>query len=217
MILYHFLNQQFGIKDIQERRIKVSDIATLNDPFDFLSVAALRKSDRKLLLKWRTEMAEKFGLVCCSRNWHNPVQWGHYGDRHKGICLGFEVNDMHLRQVSYVQSRPAWPTISEPWPIELKKQLIDQLLYTKFAHWSYEDEYRLFTSKESQDSDGNYYVGFSDSLRLRKVLVGACSAVTRAEINSALGDLVSHVEAFKVRLAFKNFRIVRQRKSSEWR
>lgn len=217
MICYHFLNRQFGLKDLRERRLKVSEIARLNDPFDFLSVAAPTKADRKMLLEWRQGVAKDAGLICFSRNWHNPVQWAHYADRHQGVCLGFEVDDSWIRQVSYVQSRPAWPALPHPWPAAVKKRVIDQLLYTKFAHWSYEDEYRLFTSKENPDSDGNFYVSFSSRLKLKRVLVGACSDISRSELNSVLGDLEGAVEAFKVRLAFRDFRIVKQRKLSEWR
>lgn len=217
MILYYFVNQEFGLKDLRERRLKVCDIDGLNDPFDFLSLAAPTKADRKILLEWRQRMANNFGLICFSRNWHSPVQWAHYADRHKGICLGFEVDDSQLRQVSYVQSRPVWPSTPHAWSASVKQRVIDQLLYTKFAHWSYEDEYRLFTSKESRDPDGHFYANFSDSLKLKKVLVGVCSDLTRADLNNALGNLAGDVEAFKVRLAFRDFRIVKQRKSSEWR
>lgn len=217
MILYYFTCEQFGLKDLRERRLKISDIAKLNDPFDFFSVAAPTKADRKLLREWREDMARDYGLVCFSRNWHNPVQWAHYADRHRGMCLGFDVDEQHLRQVSYVQSRPAWPTMTQPWPTSVKLRVIDQLLYTKFAHWSYEDEYRLFTSKRSQEPDGNFYADFSDALKLRKVLIGARSELSRADLNEALGELAQDIETFQVRLAFKDFRIVRQVKASLWR
>ncbi|AUZ56598.1 DUF2971 domain-containing protein [Stenotrophomonas acidaminiphila] len=217
MLLYYFVNQEFGLKDLRERRLKISDIANLNDPFDFLSVAAPSREGRKMLREWRQSIANDIGLICFSRNWHSPVQWAHYADRHKGVCLGFEVDDSHLHQVNYVQSRPAWPATPQPWPTSVKQQIIDQLLYTKFSHWSYEDEYRLFISKTSPDPDGNFYANFSDDLKLQKILVGACSTLTRSDLNSALGSLVNDVESFKVRLAFRDFRIVKQRKASEWR
>ena len=217
MILYHFINEEFGLKDLREGRLKVSDIANLNDPFDFLSIAAPTKTQRQQLRAWRLAMAKDHGLICFSRNWRSPVQWSHYADRHKGLCLGFEVNDTHVRQVDYVQSRPVWPAIPEPLPPKVKQRMVDQLLYTKFAHWSYEDEYRLFTTKASPDPDGHSYISFSEELKLKSVLVGARSTLARAGLNDALGDLVGDVEVLKVRLAFKDFRVVRQRKDSKWR
>lgn len=220
MIAYHFINKHYGLKDLREQRLKVSDMNNVNDPFDFLSLAAPTKDDRRLLKEWLEEMSQNFGLLCFSRNWQNPVQWSHYADRHKGLCLGFEIPNENLRQVSYVQSRPVWPK-QDVTPIDLntseKSHIVDQLLYTKFAHWSYEDEYRLFTSKLSKDPDGDHYVNFNENLQLSKVMVGARCDVTRKELNAALGNLAGSIEAFKVRPAFHDFRIVRQNDESQWR
>lgn len=217
MLLYHFLPQQWALKVLREGRLKTADIDSLNDPFDFLSVAAPNKQHRNMLRRWRKQMSQEFGLVCFSRNWHSPVQWAHYADRHRGVCLGFDVGGGHLRQVNYVASRPSWPKGKEFLSQEVQQRIVEQLLYTKYAHWSYEDEYRLFSSKKERHHDGNYYVDFSDDLRLRKILVGACSDITRLDISSALGAESDAVEVFKVRLAFKSYKIVRQKKESEWK
>lgn len=48
------------------------------------------------------------------------------------------------------------------------------------------------------------------------VVVGALSSATRETLRNALGDLASTVETFKARLAFKTFRVVRQRKAELW-
>ena len=37
--------------------------------------------------------------------WHNPVQWTHYADRHKGLCLGFYVPDEYLVKINYCSTR----------------------------------------------------------------------------------------------------------------
>jgi hypothetical protein len=31
--------------------------------------------------------------------------WSHYGERHKGICLGFEVQDDILKSIDYTDAR----------------------------------------------------------------------------------------------------------------
>jgi len=53
-------------------------------------------------------------------------------------------------------------------------------------------------------------------LRLAMVIVGAQSSVSRATLQDALGDIAPFVAAFKARLDFKTFRVVRQRKSALW-
>ena len=30
-------------------------------------------------------------ILCFSRNWDNLLLWSHYGDRHMGVCLGFDI------------------------------------------------------------------------------------------------------------------------------
>jgi len=46
-------------------------------------------------LRWTKErLIGKLGLLCFSRNWHNPVLWSHYADKHRGICPGFDADDV---------------------------------------------------------------------------------------------------------------------------
>jgi hypothetical protein len=208
MRLFHFLNEEFGLKDIRERRLKIARIDDLNDPFELIAVELPNRDRRKLMQEWRTAMASEYGVLCFSRAWHNPVQWSHYAQQHKGMCLGFEVADHLPHQVSYVSSRFNWPQ-------SLDDNFTGKLLGTKFAHWSYEDEYRLFTSLISPEA-GLYYYNFSLELDLRQVIVGARSSLSRADVAQALGGLAETVEVFKARPAFRSFRVVRNRNDSLW-
>ena len=92
-----------------------------------------------------------------------------------------------------------------------------RFLFTKYSHWRYEDEVRCFVTLEDRDPESDlYFAEFSDKLRLAVVIVGAESRVTREMLGNALGDLAGHVQTFKARLAFKTFRVVRQRDSRLW-
>jgi len=216
LIFYYFTEERFGLKILRERRLKISDILALNDPFDFLSVAGPTKASRQTLREWRETMAKDTGLICFSRNWQSPVQWAHYADDHKGMALGFEISAESLRQICYVQSRPLWPSTKPPWSQAVQQWIVDQLLYTKFTHWSYEDEYRLFTEKANREEDGNYYLNFSSNLQLRKVLVGDRCPCTRLTLTDALGPSAAEVEVFKVRPSFQEFRMVKQKAVEKW-
>ena len=44
------------------------------------------------------------GLVWFSANWNNPVQWSHYADHHRDLCLGFKVT-AQAHKVAYVSER----------------------------------------------------------------------------------------------------------------
>lgn len=50
----------------------------------------------------------------------------------------------------------------------------------------------------------------------RGMLVGSRSNLSRSEIDDALGDLAKDVDVFKARLAFRSFRVVRNKDQSLW-
>lgn len=88
---------------------------------------------------------------------------------------------------------------------------------TKFAHWSYEEEVRVFLAlKEKGDSDF-YWCPFNEKIQLREVIVGPKSDITRAEVVSALDDQLQNISLIKTRLAFQSYRVVQQRRGDFWR
>lgn len=208
MRVYMFTDREGGLAIIKTRRLRVSRLDRLNDTFEFLGADLSHPAHRKALRTMKATLAKSRGLLCFSKSWHNPVLWGHYAQRHQGLCLGFELPSEALTQVRYVTSR-------FPWPDKLSPSFLEQILVTKFVHWSYEDEYRAWVSLEELDGD-HYYYPFSQSLQLRQVLVGYESSLSRAEVTEALGVLDPKVEKFKVRPAFRSFRVVRNRKETLW-
>ena len=90
-------------------------------------------------------------------------------------------------------------------------------LCTKFAHWKYEEEFRLFFALDhSTAKDGLYFADFSRDLVLTQVIVGANSSVCRKDVYDALGQQQASIESFKARLAFKSFSVVRNMKQCLW-
>lgn len=213
MLVFRFLDEEFGMKTIRERRLRISRIHELNDPFEFLSPDLRDKGLRQALLDTRDELSKSHGILCFSGSWHSPALWAHYADKHKGICLGFELPTDILRQVSYVTSRRQWPPNEDEYSLQ---SFFDSALFTKFLHWSYEDEYRVYLSL-SEEENGTFYKPFSDDLKLRKIIVGARSNISRNMIVDALGNLNGVVDCFKARPAFRSFRIVRNKNEGLWR
>lgn len=208
MHFFHFLNAEYGLEDIRKRQLKISRLDDLNDPFEFLGADLSDKVNRIALHNTKTELSKTRGLLCFSRNWRTPALWGHYADKHKGLCLGFKMPKNPPKQVAYVNSRPSWPS-------EIDEQFVQNLLFTKFVHWSYEDEYRAYAILEDEEN-GLFYAKFSASLVLKQVIIGAESTITRDQISEALGNMQSKVEVFKARAAFKSFQMVRNKDESLW-
>jgi hypothetical protein len=212
--VYHFTTSEFGLKDIRLRRLKIATLLDVNDPFE-LAVCCSDASRRRALGATRLQMGSEFGMLCFSAHWHNPVQWSHYAEKHHGICLGFDAAEQFLTKVRYARNPPRliWEAIQQGGPDGEAEML--RWSSTKYEHWRYEDEWRGFLGLEESDSRGRYFFGFGDDLRLRQVIVGPESQVSRAEVKQALNKLTD-VECFKARLAFRNYRVVRQRDSSLW-
>ena len=106
--------------------------------------------------------------------------------------------------MSYTENRPV-----------LKKndiEVANDLLFTKYVGWNYEQEARIYTSLEDRDpKTGLYFADFSEQLVLREVIAGPLCAVTRQELRDATGS-TTKVKFTRARLAFKTFRVVTDRR-----
>ena len=208
MRLFHFASKEYALKDIRERRLKIARIAELNDPFEFLGADLSNSSRRASLNRVKAKLSDKCGLLCFTKGWKSPVMWGHYADRHRGICLGFDVRDGLAKNVEYVSSRLKWPD-------NAGEEFMGRVICTKFKHWSYEEEYRLYVNLDECE-DGLYFYKFSEQLVLKQVIVGAASTATRADVTSALGEIANTVQVVKARAAFRSFRVVENKNDALW-
>jgi hypothetical protein len=182
----------------------------LNDPFEFLGCNLQDRNFRRSLLSTKQELSKDNGLICFSRTWRNPVMWTHYADNYKGICLGFEVKDELLREVNYVPERPSPPE-------NLDEAFMMSLLYSKFSHWSYEQEMRVYVKLDKGSKiNGMYFYEFNNELKLKKIIVGSNSEVSRADVKVALSSYSTKVQSIKARPAFGRFKIVTQMRKSLW-
>jgi len=217
MRVYHFVNEEYGLDDLRNRRLKVARLNELNDPFELFGVNLADEPLRFAFRQIKDQLAKNRGLLCFSKDWHNPVQWSHYAGKHTGLCLGFDVPDEHLRPVSYSRRRLVVAAEKFHAPQQLDIDMVTRFLFTKYSHWRYEDEVRWFVSLEDKDPDnGHYFANFSESLRLATVIVGAQSTMSRQILRNALGGLAPGVTAVKARLAFNTFRVVTQRNAKLW-
>lgn len=213
MRLYYFTSQKYGLQALCKRQLKIARINELNDPFEFLGWNLKEKRIRADLRKWKNERNSEIGVLCFSKKWSNPLLWGHYAEKHKGIAIGFDVPDSNLYQpVKYRRTRLATPAGRQ-----IEATDLDGLLLTKFTAWRYETEYRCFCwLTASIEKNGLYFEPFSDTLRPAEVIVGDRSTITRSELAKALDRHLAHVTSFKARPAFGTFSVVRNRNERLW-
>src|SRR5258708_5261462 len=97
MRVYYFTKTCWALDSIEHRRLKVCRFGDLNDPFELFSCKQSDKDRRRTFRRWVTSINEQIGLLCFSSSWRESLMWSHYSDRHKGLCLGFDVTDESLR------------------------------------------------------------------------------------------------------------------------
>ncbi len=203
MRVYHFLSADHALDDISKRRIKIAQFQDLNDPFELLGANLSDRTMRKAFRVFKKEMEQSYGILCFSRTKKNPVLWSHYADKHKGMCLGFDVRDKTLEEVKYTSRRLVFKSERD-----LTKGTAIKLLSTKYQGWSYENEIRSFLDLDEKDKrNGLYFADFSDGIKLKEVLVGPECKVKKKEIMARLHGYPS-VRVIKTRLAFTKFSVV---------
>jgi hypothetical protein len=200
MRAYKFLSAEFGLKSLYEKRIKISTIDDLNDPFELIPFDLRDRQNRWAALETRKQMSENRGLLCLSADWRDPVIWAHYSNKHKGICLGFDIPNEVGKLVRY---EPALL----PFPESPNQADMETMLWTKYSNWQYEHEIRIWAALDDEE-DGVFYKDFGDDLRLMEVIAGARCSVPERSFARALVPSASHVKTIKARAGFGKFEMV---------
>ncbi len=71
MRIYKFLNEEYGLKALKNRSLKISRICELNDPFELLAPNLSDQKFRKAFQRLKNQLAKNRGLLCFSKKWTN--------------------------------------------------------------------------------------------------------------------------------------------------
>lgn len=209
MRLYKFLDARFAVANLCKQRLKISRIKELNDPFELIAVRGSSPDEREALAKFRDQISELYGIICFSRRWNNPVLWSHYAENHRGVVLGFDVDDRLLLEVGYRQKRIELPRKDDGRAPALSDEFLQQVLSTKFADWSYESEWRLFTELAMARLDsGFFFEEFSEQLALREILLGVRCEISAGHVEDFLKKHGLLANVGVVRMAPDSFELV---------
>ncbi|MEW8184698.1 MAG: DUF2971 domain-containing protein [Candidatus Thiodiazotropha endolucinida] len=99
------------------------------------------------------------GVCCFSEEYDNPLLWSHYGDQHKGFCVGYSLNRNPkpiINKVMYGGVRTVKTSLIAQAVLyqdeKAQKALDGNVLLRKAEPWGYEKEWRIFESVGLQDS-----------------------------------------------------------------
>lgn len=210
MRAYYLTSERWALEAIKLRRLKLSLFNDMNDPFELLGMELKTPKDRSDFYSLKEDMNRTIGALCFSRNWNDPVLWSHYGDRHRGICLGFDIPDDWAFEINYQAERLKEDLESE-LPDRDYESLGHKLLTTKFERWHYEDEVRMILKLEDAlYEDGRYFLPFCSALRLREIVIGPRNSLEQKNINKIVSDEDNGVSFTKSRLAFNSYKVVKK-------
>jgi hypothetical protein len=165
----------------------------------------------------RRKLHDDVRVLCLTANRLHPLQWSHYADSHRGLCLHFRCRPGAFglaRQVRYRKRR-------YPLRIPLRRQsgdrIMDRLVFNKADFWSYESEYRIIASESGKAEPilKKGYMHFDPSL-----LVGITFGMEMPEKQRRA--LMAHARRHNPNIAFwevvedrNDFALIAQRYPSE--
>ncbi|MCE8525816.1 DUF2971 domain-containing protein [Ruegeria pomeroyi] len=209
--VYKFYSKRWALDALAKKRLKISTLSDLNDPFEFIGPSSSDRNQRFIWHKSAKEVFQERGLISFSKSWSNPVIWSHYAENHRGAALGFDVSSKWLTRVRYRSKRLTMPDLSKASE-QSKIHLFEMGQATKYIHWKYEQEYRVFVTLDTPD-EGKYFKDFDGDMVLREVVLGPNFEGRSEDIFCAFGS--RDIEVVTTRLAFNSYSVVRQRLASQ--
>ena len=128
---YHDLGKRFGMGRAQRRR-KIKDLKNQLE-----KTAGKGAISQELLEK----LMARYGLLCLTPHPDSLLMWSHYGDSHRGLCIGFDTSKDFFRSAAAVSYQDEYPEIKIG--ISSKDDILEKSIYTKASCWKYEDEWRI--------------------------------------------------------------------------
>jgi len=176
---------------------------TMSDPLSFLLGKNIEK---ELLLRYNK------GIFSLAERGNCPLMWSHYGDEHRGLCIGYSVPggyEIDVQKVQYGGSRMIKASLvaSMLSNVSGARQKVDNTaLRTKAPAWKYEREWRLLGDRGEQDS----------SLELKEVVFGMrCPETVRYIVVKALETRSHPIEFFEITAAPEEFHLSKRRLNRE--
>ncbi|BET09460.1 DUF2971 domain-containing protein [Pandoraea sputorum] len=152
----------------------------------------LKRYDRGIL-----SLAEKFDC---------PLMWSHYGDQHRGMCLGYSVPEQmrdNVKRVSYGGDRSVTTSqikLMLEGDTRARDDVDHAVLLRKANEWRYEREWRAFGSRGPAPSD----------LDLKEITFGLrCKPEVIFAITESLRERPRKVRFFKMAGSGRSFRLER--------
>lgn len=199
---YHFTSLEAAKSILSERRLRLSLYENVNDPYELLGIDLSDDEFRVRYLNWAAEMSRDYAIISFGEEWFEPIMWSHYADRHRGVCIGFDLNDDKVARVTYIDQRMEYVRERLEGPHAERRML--ELLASKHRAWSYEREVRYHARRAP------LYEPFDEDLVLKEVILGVrCSPEADAVLRGLADGIDPAVDVFRAKLSTREFKVER--------
>lgn len=171
------------IKLIKNNGLWLSHTNNFNDPVD-PSIKLFNRNSGEY-----DYLLDSIKVACLTTDNKNTVMWGHYADKHRGICIEYDIsplldkneNDFLIRKINYDRTA----MINEN--IELYDlNLLMDLFSIKSKEWEYENEYRILYYDSERRKNG-----LVKPLTIKSICFGTETPESDKEL---ICDIVENVE-----------------------
>lgn len=181
------LSQQRAKQLVAEIRYNASDPELeVDDPAQFLLGQYV---EQELLRRYDK------GIVSLAERADCPLMWSHYGDQHKGVCVGYSAPadaGANIHKIKYGGSRlvEASEVAAMLAGDEGARRRVDEaVLLRKAINWRYEREWRVIGQRGLQESP----------LELEEVIFGMrCATTVKYAIVKALEDRARPLKFYEI-------------------
>jgi hypothetical protein len=192
VILFRYLELRYALAALQTGQWKIGRLNKLNDIFDCRPrLTNHPRGMEGIDKKYMESFGETLGLVCYCAVDDDPTVWGHYGDQHRGIALGFEFKESERYfpyKVTYANDRPILDLSRigiQPEDRDhdnAQRKLIERGFITKHPSWKYEQEYREFIPLNACQMQGEHYFTSIQWNKLAVIVLGANCPVSMDDV-----------------------------------
>jgi hypothetical protein len=141
------------------------------DPVLAKDVAARLKANPNYMKVKTAEAMHNLGVCCFSSQCDNILQWSHYADYHKGICLKFEIEkDLTFFQIPVIVT---YRKLMQHYNHFVHSaNIVNYLIRNKYIEWGYESEIRIVKTKDAIENNGDNRSFKYKDMALKEIIFG---------------------------------------------
>ncbi|WP_417198961.1 DUF2971 domain-containing protein [Bizionia sp.] len=167
-------NYKYILDIFLNQRLYSSSFRNLNDNFEGQFFSDVFEE----LKRYRLNPSKQDHLSICSfsENYTSHLMWSHYADGHRGIVIGFEIDESE-----YLIEKVNYKGLASFQIFPQKLNELKSIFLNKLKDWQYEKEYRIITEKQD-------YI----KIKIEKVIFGAETPEYDKRIIEKLVELVDN-------------------------